>query len=695
MKKFVTVALASMLMSSTLLATPFDDINNSAYKSSIEALYNKGIILGKEVGFDPTGTLSRQEGAILISRAFKLVDVPYRISPNETLEKTFISTDTSMAMLESAVMPATTGLPKWSEAEVETIIEARIMDIDSGNFNPTSTMTRNEFALAVGKAIYGPENSVDYIQQAIDDGLLPSDVVYDDTNITREEAAYILDNIVSNENFAIVPIMVTADIHGHLVSEPKGSMELGGMSRVGTLVEQLRELDENMLLLDGGDSPYNTNLANLFEGRSTVDVMNTLEYDATVLGNHDFDFVFENLLALAEQANYKMLSANTYMKDSTYPEQLEEYYVEEVNGIKVAVVGLTDENSKDSTHYTNTQDIELRDHFDVGRDVVARADAESDVVIALAHLHSHNMKLPVEVEGVDVEIAGGNDIFGRPEYVEDTLVINPGAHSACLTQVNINVLNKEMVGYTANQFVITEVIPENEEVKQVVDKYVDEMGTMMNDVVAVATEQFKWSAPLVRTQENALANIAADSQREYFEADIALQNGGGVRAGIEQGDVTLNDVYTAFPFDNRMILIETTGQVVWEALEHGIAGYPATAGQFLQVSGLSYKFDGSKPAGERMISVTMPDGTPLELDKTYKVVINDFMGGGGDGYDMFNVLNPNTESGLTDRSTLLLNTNDYIRDLFNNYVKEKGEITPVLEGRIEIINPQENNSKIG
>ncbi|OON97252.1 MAG: hypothetical protein ATN32_05705 [Candidatus Epulonipiscium fishelsonii] len=477
MKKFLTVALASMLMSSTLLATPFDDINNSAYKSSIEALYNKGIILGKDVGFDPTGTLSRQEAAILISRAFKLVDVPYRISADETLEKTFISTDTSMAMLESAVMPATNGLPKWSEAEVETIIEARIMDIDSGNFNPTSPMTRNEFALAVGKAIYGPENSVNYIQQAIDDGLLPSDVVYNDTNITREEAAYILDNIISNENFAIVPIMVTADIHGHLVSEPKGSMELGGMSRVGTLVEQLRELDENMLLLDGGDSPYNTNLANLFEGRSTVDVMNTLEYDATVLGNHDFDFVFENLLALAEQADYKILSANTYMKDGTYPEQLEEYYVEEVNGIKVAIVGLTDENSKDSTHYTNTQDIELRDHFDVGRDVVARADTESDVVIALAHLHSHNMQLPIEIEGVDVEVAGGNDIFGRPEYVEDTLVINPGAHSACLTQVNINVLNKEMVGYTANQFVITEVIPENEEVKQVVDKYVDEMGT--------------------------------------------------------------------------------------------------------------------------------------------------------------------------------------------------------------------------
>ncbi|ONI43090.1 hypothetical protein AN639_11360 [Candidatus Epulonipiscium fishelsonii] len=98
------------------------------------------------------------------------------------------------------------------------------------------------------------------------------------------------------------------------------------------------------------------------------------------------------------------------------------------------------------------------------------------------------MKLPFEVEGRYVEIAGGKDIFGGPECGRYTSYKSWCTHCLFNSSKYINVLNKEMVGYTAKQFVITEVIPENEEVKQVVDKYVDEMGTMMNCFVAVATE---------------------------------------------------------------------------------------------------------------------------------------------------------------------------------------------------------------
>ncbi len=695
MKKFAPIAIATMLMSTAVYATPFEDIENSAYKEAIESIYEKNIIQGKTDGFDPEASLTRQEAAILLQTTFKLIDMPYRESQDETLEKTFISTDSSMTTLESAVMPAATDVADWSKNAVETVVEARLMEVEAGLFNPTEPMTTEEFALAVAKALYGVENNIEHINEALKSGLLPSDLELDDTIITREEAAYIIDNIVSNENFTIIPMMITADIHGHLDSYMQGDMELGALARIATLVEELRYIDENMLLLDAGDSPYNTNIANLFEGRSTIDVMSAMGYDATVLGNHDFDFVFENLLSLADRAEYKMLSANTYWKDGTYPEELEPYYIAEVDDVKVAIMGLTDHNSILTTHYTNTKDMMLTDHFDSAREVMEEIEEQSDVVIALVHLHSHNKQLPYEVDGIDVEIGGGNDIFGRPEYIEDTLLINPGAHSASLTQININVLDKEMIGYTANQFVITEAIEEHPEIKQIIDEYAIEMGNLMDEVVGYATAQFAWSAPLVRSQENALANLAADSQREYFEADIAFQNGGGVRDGIEEGPITLNDIYSAFPFDNRVILIETTGDVIWDALENGVDSYPATNGKFLQVSGLSYKFDGSMPAGERMISVTMPDGSDLDFDKTYRVVINDFMGGGGDGYDMFNVFNEDAEDGITSRSTLILETNDYIRDVFYKYLIEAKEITPVLEDRIEIVNPQETDSKIG
>ena len=109
-----------------------------------------------------------------------------------------------------------------------------------------------------------------------------------------------------------------------------------------------------------------------------------------MLGNHDFDYAFDNLLSLAERAEYAMLSANTYWKDGTYPEQFAPYIVKEVGGLNVAIVGLTDDGSKATTHYSNTQDIDFHDHWEVGQQVVDQANEEADLVIMLAHLHGAN-----------------------------------------------------------------------------------------------------------------------------------------------------------------------------------------------------------------------------------------------------------------------------------------------------------------
>lgn len=304
-------------------------------------------------------------------------------------------------------------------------------------------------------------------------------------------------------------------------------MKLGGMSRIATLVKEGRRPNLNLLLLDSGDSPYNTNLTNLFKGQPSVDVMNEMGYDATVLGNHDFDFIFENLQELAERAKYKMLSGNTYMTDGSYPKEFMPYYITEKDVIKIAVAGLTDDTTKLYTHFSNTENLEFKNQFEIGKEIIAKAKNESDVVILLSHLHTNNEEILRRVPGIDLSVGQGNDIFGRPQYVGETLMINPGAHSANITQVNINILNKKMIGYNANQFVVTEVIPQDEKVQKIIDGYTEKMGVLMGEVIGTAQEDFLWSAPLVRTQENGLANIVADSQKEYMGADFALQNGGG------------------------------------------------------------------------------------------------------------------------------------------------------------------------
>lgn len=713
-KRILPMSLAMAL--SVSLAAPVAAAEPAVpYVESIQALTDRGVIKGDGTGsYRAEDPLTRSAAASLLYEAFYLVPVFSMEAPApqanedgtmpEPLTKQFYSTSTTVATLDAVLMPAAPdAVGTWAETVANTVLEARLMDQIDGSFQGDKTMTRSEFALAVMKAIYGADKDMDFLAQGQTDGLLPEELTLDDTVMTRGEAALLLDT--ATHDLTIITTMSTSDIHGHMTPyTPSGSaIEVGGSAKAAWLFQEAERRNPNTLILDGGDSPYNTDLANISLGQSSVDVMNAQGYDATVLGNHDFDYSFENLLSLAERAEYAMLSANTYWKDGSYPEQFAPYIVKEVGGVDVAIVGLTDDGSKATTHFSNTQDIEFHDQWEVGQDVVAKADAESDVVILLSHLHGANNDVPTKIDGIDMEIGGGNDIFGRPLNIEDTVVVNPGGVGTCVNQTNLNVKDGQVLGYTFNQIILSSDVPEVEAVNEIIAGYQADLDAQMEEVIGQCASDIAWSSPLVRTQESPLGNLAADALRDYCDADIAIQNGGGIRAGLTAGDVTVGDIFAMLPFDNKVTLVEVTGQTVWDALENGVSGYPDTYGQFPQVSGIHYTFDGSKPAGERIVSVTLPDGTPLDMDGWYTLACNDFMCGGGDGYTMFNVLNPedggdgNGEMAVQELPgcKLVYRTNDYYRTVVSEYIKEQGTIAPALEGRITILNPQTNESTLG
>lgn len=710
----LSLALAmSLSLAAPVSAASLSDVAGP-YAQSIEALAEKGVIKGDGTGaYHPEAPLTRSAAASLLYEAFCLVPVfsmePAAPEANEDgtmpapLTKQFYSTETTVATLDAVLMPAAPdAVGTWAETVANTVLEARLMDQIDGAFQGDRTMTRSEFALAVMKAVYGADKDMDFLAQGRADGLLPEGLTLDGTVISRGEAALLLDT--ATRDLTIITTMSTSDIHGNMVPyTPSGSsIEVGGSARAAWLFDEAERRNPNTLILDGGDSPYNTDLANISLGKSSVDVMNAQGYDATVLGNHDFDYSFDNLLSLADRAEYAMLSANTYWKDGTYPEQFEPYIVKEVGGVKVAIVGLTDDGSKATTHYANTQDIDFHDQWEVGQEVVAQADAEADVVIMLSHLHGGNNTVPTRIDGIDMEIGGGNDIFGRPLNIEGTVVVNPGGVGTCVNQTNLNLKDGEVLGYTFNQIILSSDVPEDAEVKAIIEDYQADLDAQMEVVIGQCASDIAWSSPLVRTQESPLGNLAADALRDYCDADIAIQNGGGIRAGLTAGDVTVGDVFAMLPFDNKVTLVEVTGQTVWDALENGVDGYPTTNGKFPQVSGIKYTFDGSKPAGERIVSVTLEDGTPLDLDAWYTLACNDFMCGGGDGYTMLNVFNPddgnehNSETAAQDLPgcKLVYRTNDYYRTVVSEYIKAQGSIAPALDGRITILNPQESGGAL-
>lgn len=710
----LSLALAmSVTLAAPVSAASLADVEGP-YAQSIEALAEKGIIKGDGTGaYHPENPLTRSAAASLLYEAFCLVPVfsmePAAPEANEDgtmpepLTKQFYSTETTVATLDAVLMPAAPdAVGTWAETVANTVLEARLMDQIDGAFQGDKTMTRSEFALAVMKAVYGADKEMDFLAQGKADGLLPESLTLDGTVITRGEAALLLDT--ATKDLTIITTMATSDIHGNMVPyTPSGSsIEVGGSARAAWLFDEAERRNPNTLIIDGGDSPYNTDLANISLGKSSVDVMNAQGYDATVLGNHDFDYSFDNLLSLADRAEYAMLSANTYWKDGTYPEQFEPYIIKEVDGVKVAIVGLTDDGSKATTHYANTQDIDFHDQWEVGQEVVAKADAESDVVILLSHLHGGNNTVPTKIDGIDMEIGGGNDIFGRPLNIEGTVVVNPGGVGTCVNQTNLNLKDGKVLGYTFNQIILSSDVPEDAEVKAIIEDYQADLDAQMEVVIGQCASDIAWSSPLVRTQESPLGNLAADALRDYCDADIAIQNGGGIRAGLTAGDVTVGDVFAMLPFDNKVTLVEVTGQTVWDALENGVDGYPTTNGKFPQVSGIKYTFDGSKPAGERIVSVTLEDGTPLDLDAWYTLACNDFMCGGGDGYTMLNVFNPddgNEHNGETAAQDLpgcklVYRTNDYYRTVVSEYIKAQGNIAPALDGRITILNPQDGGGAL-
>ncbi|MEX0340453.1 MAG: bifunctional UDP-sugar hydrolase/5'-nucleotidase, partial [Arenibacterium sp.] len=177
-----------------------------------------------------------------------------------------------------------------------------------------------------------------------------------------------------------------------------------------------------------------------------------------------------------------------------------------------------------------------------------------------------------------------------------------------------------------------------------------------------------------RAQECSMGNLIADAMLARVKdqgIDVALQNGGGIRSSIDEGEVTMGEVLTVLPFQNTLSTFQVSGAVLLEALENGVGQVEDGAGRFPQVAGMSFAFDGTQPAGAR-ISDVMIGGVPLDPAKTYGVVSNNYVRTGGDGYKMF----VNAE-----------NAYDYgpdLADVTAEFLAENAPYKPYTDGRITV-----------
>ena len=467
-------------------------------------------------------------------------------------------------------------------------------------------------------------------------------------------------------------ILFTSDVHA-------GIDQGWGYAGVDYIRDQLAE-SSHVVLVDNGDAIQGETIGTLTNGKAVVELMNTVGYDVAVPGNHEFDYGMTNFLSLAQEvAEYPYVSANFTYKDEAV---FKPYVIKEFDGVKVGFVGVTtpktitsstpayfqDENGE--FVYGFSQDETGEKFYAAIQDAVDAARAEGALyVIICGHLGTEETCEPYTSIDVIYNVSGIDAVLdGHSHEVMPSNVVKGKDGSnvvrvACGTKLaNIGALTITPEGtITSDLYTWTAEVSPAElygltgEVADAVAEKIASLDEIRNTVVAYTENTLYINDPvtdvrIIRSAETNLGDLCADAYRALSGADVAFVNGGGVRAQIPAGNITLDQIYSVHPFGNIMCMVEANGQQILDALEWGSRNTPGESGSFLHVSGLTYEIHTYVPSsaqadengmftgvnGEYRVKNVMIGGEPLDVDKTYKLASHNYMlKNSGDGYSMF------------------------------------------------------------
>ncbi|KAB7667695.1 5'-nucleotidase C-terminal domain-containing protein [Bacillus sp. B1-b2] len=467
-------------------------------------------------------------------------------------------------------------------------------------------------------------------------------------------------------------IIHTNDIHSALDNVPKTI----------TALKDIRGVAPNSLLLHAGDQFTGTLYFNEFQGKADLALLNLMDIDAMTFGNHEFDLgsSAEGHQALAnfiDKANFPFVSANVdFSKDDKFAKIYNDSFesnakkgniyngiIKEVNGEKVGIFGLTTEETAD---ISSPGSIVFENYLkEAEKAVKAFEDAGVNRIVALTHIGyddnaaiDNDLILAEKVEGIDVIVGGhSHTTLSKPDIVDKdetpTVIVQTGNSNSNLGVLNVSFDENGVVdSYDGHLIAIGSQVEDEEAVKELAF-YKAEVDKLSQSKIGVTTKYALESPrtngddtkPSVRKNETILGNLITDGMLEKAKSFtgknviMALQNGGGIRASIDKGDITVGEVITVLPFNNTLATMDVTGAELKEAFEISLGQYPKENGGFLHVAGGKVVYDKTKAAGERIVSVSYlnEDGKYVKVqdDVTYTIATNAFTAKGGDGYDVF------------------------------------------------------------
>ncbi|WP_299732448.1 bifunctional metallophosphatase/5'-nucleotidase [uncultured Tateyamaria sp.] len=457
----------------------------------------------------------------------------------------------------------------------------------------------------------------------------------------------------------------------------------GGSARLITAINDARGRSNNSILVDGGDQFQGTLFYTYYKGALAAEMMNQMGYDAMTVGNHEFDDGPEVLRGFMDAVEFPILMSNADVtQEPLLADKLPKSVIIERGGEKIGLIGLTPED----THELASPGPNI-----TFSDPVAAVQGEVDKlteqgvnkIVVLSHSgYGVDQKVAAETTGVDVIVGGhSNTLLGDmeraegpyPTMVGSTAIVQAYAYGKFLGELNVTFNEAgEITEAAGAPLIIDAAVTEDEGVKARIAEAAEPLDEIRNRVVAEAAEPIGGDREVCRAKECSMGSLIADAMLDRVKdqgIEIAIQNGGGIRASIDAGPVTMGEVLTVLPFQNTLSTFQVSGETIVAALENGVSQIEDGAGRFPQVAGMSYAFDAAQPAGSR-VSDVMVGGAPIDMAKMYGVVSNNYVRNGGDGYAMFKDA---------------ANAYDYgpdLADVTAEFLAAKGPFTPYTDGRI-------------
>jgi len=450
---------------------------------------------------------------------------------------------------------------------------------------------------------------------------------------------------------------------------------VGGLARVATLKRQLAGAGRTPFLVLAGDFLSPSVASSVFKGAHMIAALNAAGLDLATLGNHEFDFGDDALIERMREAKWQWLVSNVVDTRTGKPiGGAAPYLVKSFGALKVGFIGLcldTAEISRNKLAHTR-----LVDPLEAAAEYLPllRRDGAA-VIVAVTHLAFATDRALVErFPEIDL-IIGGHEHYPITATENRTLISKAGTDARWVARIDVDRRPEGTLERFYELLPVTAALPDDPATAAVVASYDARLGSELDAVVGTTTAPLDAVGVRLRSSERNAGNLVADAIRADVGAEVAILNSGSIRGDriYPAGPITRRTIVAMQPFDNVVCEVRVSGRTIVDALNHGVSKFPASAGAFPQVSGLTFAIDQRAPADRRASDVRV-GARPLDLARRYTVALPDYILKGGDGYTMF----ADGEVIVAPEAGTLIAT------AVEKYVASKREIAPAIDGRITV-----------